>query len=196
MVGNKIGILITGWEAQWPGLEQCLDSVIASKPWCVVLAYDQGSREPPFLSSATHYLPTGKNQGKQNGEMANIKQGLAVCVQENPDYVLKITADDVLRRPEGLGELPALLGSHDICGPQWHSVLSTMSFFGPTKTLFEIWNAVAKTHSQIERCFNRVLSVQKRSVKLCRMIGPDDLGEWGRLLGYQRQGKNYPPCRI
>lgn len=194
-----VGILITSWDGYINNLFDLISSCKKSKSIvCCSFSSNQYLPDKSIQNLCNKFIISGYNQNKQIGELNNIQKGINELYKEC-DYILKLTGDDILSKPENINQLINILETNDIICPQWHSYCSTMIFFGKSIKLKEIWDKVELKGKQIEWHFTNIIQQNKYKYFLYRMNNETkDYGMWGDIIGYKRISNNLPPgkCQV
>ena len=183
-----ISVLMTSCAEHLPLIKQAVESVCDHADF-LILAYDSRGELPPVeVVRLCDVFISGIPKGKQPGETFSLKHGLG-CARDRDEYVLKITGDSVLERPEGIKELPTLLGDNDCISVQWNAIGGTLIFFGRSEKLHQaIRNIPEVNHPQIEKRLYYSMMKLGMKHKIYPMEHEQGVsgrnGKWGEILGY------------
>lgn len=192
---SRTAILITSHDAHIRHMREATLSALLSTEF-VAVAHEVNrilpSRE--FIDECPIFVCGGKALGKQYGELRNYRRGLAMIHamwRNDVDFVLKVPGDGIVGNPQGLRQLPALLGKADVLSPQWNGHVSSMVQFGRLSTLRRLWDNVGEIEVQVERELHKAMK-QLGLVAKVMPITRADRGIWREVLGFWRIGGNYP----
>jgi hypothetical protein len=184
-----IATLITSCSSHKHYLEQSVFSACDCADF-LILGFDYHDWFPPdrIVKSCDIFF-TGCAKGKQPGETFSIKRGLGIARDVAP-YVLKITGDAILEKPQYLNSLIPLLGDNDYICPKWNGIGSTLVFFGKSDKLFEAAAPIQEVnYPQIERRFWARINELKLKYHFYPMENDQGTtgnnGMWGEVLGYR-----------
>lgn len=139
---QTIGILVTSYEGHRPYLAKCLEW-LARVDYPAVIGWD--GEDPKFEGlppNVSMVFFTGERLGLQRGERVQIVEGMERlmgalgCV-----YVLKVSGDQAIGRPENIASALAVLGDSEmmVYGSANTRRLNTKSFFGRVESVLRLF---------------------------------------------------------
>jgi len=185
----SIATLITSCPHHLQWLEQSIKLVYKKSDY-LILGYDHKNLLPPAdLTNLCDVFFTGTPKGKQRGETFSLRIGLMIA-RYHADYVLKLSGDCILEKPDGIRNLPDLLGNDDIISVNWNQIGGTLLFFAKTVPIFEAMLDVPDLNApQIERRLNHCIGTHKLKRRILPMEheqgATGNNGIWSELLGFR-----------
>lgn len=190
-----IGILIRTYDRYIDNMEPLLDSLQSHYK---VVGYDLIERLPPDNVKAkcdSFFVHKGEGLGwirKQEGDRAVKAIGMAMLASEGLAYILSVTGDAVIDKPEDIAFLVDALKGNDLMGTQWWDICGDLIMFGKADKMYKVFCDIPGGPPQGE--IKMMRAFYRNSIKFAiHKCTKEDKGIWGSVIGYQRGHDNYPP---
>jgi hypothetical protein len=190
---EQIGILIGAWDRYAVEIGALANS-LRDAGFYVVIGYDAKAVMPSatVVNSCDFFFSGGIWRNKQSGHLSQIQTGLAHLKERGYKYTLSTTGDALIAKPGGIPSLVNVLDDQNVITCHWRDQCGTNTFFGKTAELLGVYLDIPTGPPQIERKFRKAL----RRNHITYTIHPcsaEDLGIWGKTIGFQRGNGNYKP---
>lgn len=194
MRDGDIGILIRTYDRYIDNLGPLLDSLSG---YYTVVGYDKIEAVPPDIIQAkgtTFFIHNGTGSGwerKQEGDRVLKRKGTSI-LSAHVGYILSITGDVVIEKPESIPLLIDALGDNDLIGTQWWDICGDLIMFGKAHKMHKVFCDIPPGGQQCEKKMMDAFHRNSINYGICH-CRKEDRGLWGELIGYRRGNDNYPP---
>ncbi len=188
----KIGAIVCGYGKTAENIGK-ISATLKMTGIYTIIGYDAEDIMPnaEIVNSCDLFLSGGGHIGKRGGELRSLKLGIKALRDNFCEYILKLTGDVAIARPEAIPDLIEDLDGADLICNQWNGIRGTMIFFGRTDKLLKVFSDIAHGIPQLEVKFENAIIRNNIKATICP-CHENDRGIWAKI-GYERGNNNYPP---